>query len=177
MAFFDHTNIKITLKEVKNKLSKSLRAKYAFSYIISIGLRGANQIKSKRMVQKMSSKNDRPRIYTASFTLGKKSIELAEETHKAVILALLNVLTSFAGNNDAVASRETVMDFISDVKPAEFKQYQIMVSDNYKVTSCTGETLLHLLDSWGLVDTKWLVDRGGKRVYEKETPASLGSLS
>jgi len=116
------------------------------------------------------------RILSAVFQFGETIIKLNEENHKAVLAGLLNILTSYAGNNDAIASRETVMDFISDVKVSEMKQYQITVSDEVKTVSCDGETLLNLLNAWGQVSTEWHVDRGGKRQYTKESPAKLGSL-
>ena len=120
--------------------------------------------------------SDITRILSAIFQFGDTIINLEEKDHKAVLSGLLNLLTSYAGNNDAVASRETVADFISDVKVTEFKQYQITVTDEVKTVSCNGETLLNLLNAWGMVTTEWHVDRGGKRQYTKESPAKLGSL-
>ena len=117
------------------------------------------------------------RILSASFTFGDKVINLVEDTHKSVLIGLMNILQSHAGNSDAENARETVSEFISDVKVSEFKQYQIVVTDQVKTCTATGETLINLINAWGLVATTWNVSRGGKRQVSKVAPAKLGKLS
>lgn len=124
----------------------------------------------------MPKASDIVRILSATFTFGKRVIALTEDTHKSVLLGLLNVLTSHAGNSSAVASRVAVMEFISDVDPEKFLKYQITLTDEVKNVVCTGQDLVNLLNAWGRITTTWNVDRGGKRSVTKESPASLGSM-
>lgn len=124
----------------------------------------------------MPKASDITRILSATFTFGEKVISLSEDTHKSVLLGLLNVLTSHPGNSSAVASRIAVLEFISDVDPDKFLTYEITLTDEVKNVTCVGQDLVNLLSAWGHVITTWNVDRGGKRSVSKTAPASLGSM-
>ena len=122
--------------------------------------------------------SDIVRILSATFTTGRKIVSLTEETHKSVLLGLINILTSSPGNTSAVASRETVMAFLATRNVEKFPNTIIFVTDEVKTVECNGETLLALLSAWGNVKAGWNVDRGGSRENaNKEQPATLGELS
>ena len=109
--------------------------------------------------------------------VGDKIIDLVESTHKAILVALMNLATSTVGNSDAADSAKLINEFISDVKVSELKDYQFEVSDGVKTAVFQGDVLRILASVWGMCDVTWHVTRGGKRQAAQAEVTKLGSLS
>ncbi len=125
----------------------------------------------------MTSASDIIRSLVGKITVGEKVIELVEETHKSILVALMNLATSTVGNSDAVASAELINEFISDVKVAELKDYTFSVSDGVKTAEFNGLVLRTLASVWGECKVEWHVVRGGKRSVTKDSIISLSDMA
>jgi hypothetical protein len=124
----------------------------------------------------MNSK-DITRILSGTITFGENVINLVEDTHKAILIALMNLATSTIGNSDAASSAELINEFISDVKVSDLKDYTFVVTDNVKTATFNGDVLRTLASVWGLASVEWHVTRGGKREASKAETVKLGELS
>ncbi len=119
---------------------------------------------------------DIDRILSGTVDTGEKVIQLDTESHKSVLVALMNLATSTIGNSDAEASAELITDFISDVKVSDLKGYTFTVTDNVKTAVFSGEVLRTLASIWGQCVVEWHVTRGGKRQAAEVDTIKLGSL-
>ena len=120
---------------------------------------------------------DITRELSGKIGIGDKIIELVESTHKAILVALMNLATSTVGNSDAKSSAEIINDFIADVKVSDLASYTFEVTDNVKTASFDGQTLRTLASVWGLCKVTWHVVRGGKRATVKADTVKLSDLS
>ena len=110
-------------------------------------------------------------------TVGEKIIALTVEAHNSILIALMNLATSTAGNSDAKKSAETILDFISDIKVSDLEKYTIEVGDGVKTATFNGKALRDLASVWGEVKVVWHVTRGGKRATATVDTVKLSDLS
>ena len=108
--------------------------------------------------------------------IGEKVIALTVEAHNSILIALMNLATSTAGNSDAKKSSETILDFISELKVSELEDYTIEVGDGVKTAVFNGKALRDLAMVWGDVKVTWHVTRGGKRATASVDNVKLSDL-
>lgn len=110
-------------------------------------------------------------------SIGDKIIALTVEAHNSILLGLMNLATSTAGNSDAEKSAETILDFIGDIKVGDLGLYTIEVGDGVKTATFNGKILRDLALVWGSVKVEWHVTRGGKRAQAEVETVKLADLS
>lgn len=109
-------------------------------------------------------------------SIGEKVIQLTVEAHNSILVALMNLATSTAGNSDAVKSSECILAFIDDIKVSDLGDYTIEVGDGVKTATFNGKVLRDLALVWGLVEVTWHVTRGGKRQQTAVESVKLADL-
>ena len=104
-------------------------------------------------------------MYTR-LSLGDKTVELNEEKHKAVMSAILNILSSAICNGDSAKSGDIVSQFLAGVNPL----MRIEAGDDAKqLVANTGLAfqLAELYKRSGEVSIIWTGNRGGHRGANK----------
>ena len=110
-------------------------------------------------------------------SIGEKIIELTVEAHNSILVAMMNLATSTAGNSDAAKSGETILAFVSDIKVGDLGDYTFEVGDGVKTATFNGKILRDLALLWGMVEVEWHVTRGGKRQAAVVDAVKLSDLS
>ena len=124
----------------------------------------------------MASAKDIVRKLWGRITVGDKVIELTSEAHNSMLIALMNLATSTAGNSDATKSAEMVLSFIDDIKVSDLEGYSFEVGDGIKTARFNGTDLRDLSQVWGSVVITWHVSRGGKRQASEVDTIKLAEL-
>lgn len=124
----------------------------------------------------MASAKDIIKELWGRITVGEKVIDLSASAHNSMLVALMNLATSTAGNSDATKSAEMVLSFIDDIKVNDLDTYTFEVGDGIKTASFNGKNLRDLALVWGSVSVEWHVSRGGKRQASEVDTIKLAEL-
>jgi len=117
------------------------------------------------------------RAMSAVITFGEKIINLTESDHKAILQALMILLGSPINHSDAEVSGKDVLEFLSDVRVTDLKDYTFQVTDQVKTMTASGDQIRGLATAYSVgVITEWHVTRGGSRAGSKKNVVKLSQL-
>ena len=118
------------------------------------------------------------RVLSAVITAGGKVINLTEANHKAVLQALMILVGSAINHSDAESSGKVVLEFLSDVKVSDLKDYTFEITDQVKTMVASGDQISTLAKVYSVgVVTTWNVERGGSRAGAERKIVKLAELS